>query len=87
MPTIDVGYDDLQTLIGKHVPLDELRDKAIHHGSDVMDFYGATNPAEFFAVATETFFDNPHAMKKEHPKLYDELQQYYRLDPEKWITK
>ena len=50
----------------------------------VMDSYGATNPAEFFAVATETFFEKPHHLKKRHPELYEELQGYYRLDPVTW---
>ena len=51
----------------------------------VMSKYGATNPAEFFAVATETFFEKPRQMKKRHPELYDELKDYYRLDPVEWV--
>jgi Mlc titration factor MtfA (ptsG expression regulator) len=62
-----------------------LRDKALHHLGDVMDSYGATNPAEFFAVATETFFTNPHALKRTHTELYEELKDYYRLDPASWM--
>jgi Mlc titration factor MtfA (ptsG expression regulator) len=50
----------------------------------VMDEYGATNPAEFFAVATETFFEKPHAMKRRHPELYEALKGYYKLDPVAW---
>jgi hypothetical protein len=51
----------------------------------VIGHYGATNPAEFFAVATETFFEKPKQMKKKHPELYDELKSYYKLDPFEWI--
>ncbi|MHC4395094.1 MAG: M90 family metallopeptidase [Planctomycetota bacterium] len=51
----------------------------------VMRKYGATNPAEFFAVATETFFEKPKQMKKRHPELYEELRDYYKLDPLKWL--
>ena len=51
----------------------------------VLDKYGATNPAEFFAVATETFFEKPKQMKKKHKELYDELRNYYRLDPAEWM--
>ncbi|TDG11858.1 zinc-dependent peptidase [Seongchinamella unica] len=51
----------------------------------VMDEYGATNPAEFFAVATETFFEKPRQLHKKRPELYAELQQYYQLDPREWI--
>lgn len=47
----------------------------------VMDKYGATLPAEFFAVATECFFEKPVQLKKKHPELYAELSTYYRQDP------
>ncbi len=50
----------------------------------VMDSYGTTNPAEFFAVATETFFEKPHQLLNQHPALYELLQRYYRLDPVQW---
>jgi Mlc titration factor MtfA (ptsG expression regulator) len=42
--------------------------------------YGATNPGEFFAVATECFFEQPRAMRNEHPDLYDVLREYYGQD-------
>jgi Mlc titration factor MtfA (ptsG expression regulator) len=51
----------------------------------VMDSYGATNPAEFFAVATETFFEKPRQLLKNHPALYEQLQRYYQLDPVQWV--
>ncbi|MBD1925550.1 zinc-dependent peptidase [Trichocoleus sp. FACHB-90] len=51
----------------------------------VMNSYGATNPAEFFAVATETFFEKPHQLLKKHPALYEQLQHYYQLDPVQWV--
>ncbi|MHC4737647.1 MAG: M90 family metallopeptidase [Planctomycetota bacterium] len=54
-------------------------------GKAVMNKYGATNPAEFFAVATESFFEKPKQMKKKHPELYDELRDYYKLDPLEWL--
>lgn len=50
----------------------------------VMDKYGATNPAEFFAVATETFFEQPKQLSGNHPELYEELKAYYKLDPLQW---
>jgi Mlc titration factor MtfA (ptsG expression regulator) len=64
---------------------EELRDKVVHHRSDVLRAYGATNPAEFFAVVTETFFDRPAEMKRSHPELYELLKDYYKLDPIQWI--
>lgn len=51
----------------------------------VLDAYGATNPAEFFAVATETFFEKPHKLYDERPEMYAELARYYRLDPREWM--
>ncbi|WP_374046696.1 zinc-dependent peptidase [Massilia sp. YIM B02763] len=53
---------------------------------DVLDPYGATNPAEFFAVATETFFEQPHALASRHPELYAEFQAYFRVDPRDWFA-
>ncbi|MBD2434404.1 MULTISPECIES: zinc-dependent peptidase [Fischerella] len=52
---------------------------------NVMDSYGATNPAEFFAVATETFFEKPQQLLKMHPALYELLQGYYQVDPGEWV--
>ncbi len=47
----------------------------------VIDEYGATNEAEFFAVATETFFETPVRLRRKHPELYEELSAYFRQDP------
>ncbi len=46
-----------------------------------MDAYGAKSPAEFFAVATETFFERPIELKTAHTDLYEQLRKYYRQDP------
>lgn len=58
-----------------------LRAATASHQPTLLDKYGATNPAEFFAVATEYFFEQPAALKQLHPELYDELRLYYRQDP------
>lgn len=50
----------------------------------VMDPYGASNPAEFFAVATETFFEKSKQLHRDYPQLYEQLKEYYGLDPLKW---
>lgn len=47
----------------------------------VLDRYGATNEAEFFAVGTETFFEKSLQMERRHPELYDLFRTYYRQDP------
>ncbi|GGY08787.1 hypothetical protein GJV26_05000 [Massilia dura] len=53
----------------------------------VLDHYGATSPAEFFAVATEAFFGKPWQLAQRHPALYDELSKYYRVDPREWLDQ
>jgi MtfA peptidase len=47
----------------------------------VLDEYGASNPAEFFAVATETFFEKPDQLRTAEPDLYEQLRRFYRQDP------
>ncbi len=49
----------------------------------LLDDYGASNEAEFFAVATECFFELPRDMQAEHPELYSLLADYYQQDPAK----
>lgn len=63
---------------------DNLRTKTRKRRRSVIRKYGATNPAEFFAVATEAFFEKPKQMHKSCPDLYEELKSYYRLDPLLW---
>jgi len=46
-----------------------------------MRWYGATNPGEFFAVATEVFFEQPQELAALEPELYDVLRRFYRQDP------
>ena len=62
----------------------ELQERIKKHQKTLMDSYGATNPAEFFAVATETFFEKSWQMKKKEPELYNELKNYYKIDPAEW---
>ena len=62
-----------------------LVDKTRRGRKSTMDRYGATNPAEFFAVATETFFEKPRQLKSKHPELFEELQYYYKVDPAEWV--
>ncbi len=50
----------------------------------LIDAYGATDPAEFFAVTSEVFFERPQALAQDHPRLFAELAGYYRLNPLSW---
>lgn len=75
-------YKDWARVLGKDY---EKLVKATEAGKrKLIDAYGATNPAEFFAVATETFFEKPRRLRKKHGDLYDELKEYYGLDPAEW---
>jgi len=50
----------------------------------VIDEYGLTSPAEFFAVATESFFEKAGTMRRRLPDLYEQLRKYYAVDPATW---
>lgn len=55
------------------------------HGRETLiDYYAATNRAEFFAVATETFFEQPSQLKERHGELFQLLQEYFHIDPTDW---
>lgn len=54
------------------------------HKPRLLDPYAATNPAEFFAVATECFFEKPAALHADSPSLYLLLRDYFQLDPQQW---
>ena len=69
--TLGASYDELVALTNKGK-------------RSFIDAYGATNPAEFFAVATETFFEKADKMRRDEPELYDVLKKYYKLDPAEW---
>jgi MtfA peptidase len=60
---------------------EELQRKTQDGESDLLNAYGATNRAEFFAVATELFFERPVEMRERYPDLYRELKGFYRQDP------
>lgn len=64
----------------------QLCDRVENGQKTILDSYGATSPAEFFAVATETFFEKPNQLYQKHPSLYELLQRYYRLDPQQWLN-
>jgi len=50
----------------------------------LIDPYAATDPAEFFAVCSEVFFERPLELAAQHPALYQQLSRYYRLNPLSW---
>ncbi len=63
---------------------EELQHDSMMGTTSLLDHYGATNPAEFFAVATETFFERPEQMRHGHAELFAELKRFYQVDPAEW---
>ena len=53
----------------------------------LLDNYGATSPAEFFAVATEAFFERPYALRHGHPRLYAEFARYFQQEPTEYSAE
>ena len=63
---------------------EQLRCMQKRNRKTLIDYYGATNEAEFFAVVTEHFFEQPKQLQKKHPELYSELKDYFKQDPVSW---
>ncbi|HSI59749.1 MAG TPA: M90 family metallopeptidase [Ideonella sp.] len=61
-----------------------LQQQAARGETSLISAYGATNPAEFFAVVSEVFFEQPERLAWEHPALYQAFSDYYRIDPLSW---
>lgn len=55
-----------------------------NHRQTLFDPYGAEGPQEFFAVAVEAFFETPHHVQTHAPEVYDQLAQFFALDPASW---
>ena len=53
----------------------------------VLDPYAVSDPAELFAVASETFFMRPIRLMANRPELYAELQAVYGVDPAEWVVR
>ena len=78
-------YHDWARVLGREYQ--RLRDEVKAGAPSLISAYGATLPAEFFAVVTELFFEKPVDLRREHPDLYDEFRQYYRQDPAARISE
>ncbi|MGM9488583.1 zinc-dependent peptidase [Ideonella sp. YS5] len=61
-----------------------LREQLARGEPTLLSAYAASEPAEFFAVASEVFIEQPQAMAEAHPELYGELSRYYRVSPKDW---
>jgi Mlc titration factor MtfA (ptsG expression regulator) len=80
-PALETRGDYLAWARVMSVEFEALRDATDLGLPTLLDSYGATDPAEFFAVVTEVFFERPRALLRMHPALYAQLQRFYRQDP------
>jgi hypothetical protein len=83
--TDDAHYEEWAEVLGREFAT---LGAAFESGQDsLLDDYALTSPAEFFAVATEAYFEQATAMRQQLPDLYRQLQKYYRVDPASWATE
>jgi len=80
-PALETRGDHLAWARVMSAEFNALRNASDAGEDGVIDDYGATNPAEFFAVITEAFFERPRALKRKHPALFAQLERFYKQDP------
>ena len=78
-------YEEWAEVLGREYR--SLEDRVARGKNKVIDDYGLTSPPEFFAVATESFFEKAAAMQKRLPDLYAQLKRFYVVDPAAWTLK
>lgn len=77
------GYEEWARVLGaEYAALRARVEAGAQEG--LLPAYGATDPAEFFAVASEVFFEQPTELLREHAALYQQLRRVYRSDPAAW---
>lgn len=83
---VDGGLDGFPERLSNHIHaipwMDVVRKEMakIHNNKSNIRAYGGTNPLEFFAVATEYFFERPSMLCRKHPEVYEALKSFYRQD-------
>ncbi|VAW78270.1 hypothetical protein MNBD_GAMMA12-1187 [hydrothermal vent metagenome] len=84
VPLLDSAalYERWARILGAE--FDALVDKLEQGEETVIDSYGATSPAEFFAVVSEMYFAAPKLLVENHLPLYLQLDEFYQLDPVRW---
>ena len=81
-PVLDGGYSAWARVMQRE--FEALQRNAAREVRTVMDHYGATQPAEFFAVLVETFFEKPKQLSEHHPELFEQVRRCFGLDPLAW---
>lgn len=64
----------------------QLQQRLARGETPLIDAYAATNPAEFFAVLSEVFFEQAEALAQQHPALFAQLTGYYGVNPMAWVN-
>lgn len=67
-----------------HAAYAQLQEEAHTGVQGLLSHYGAQDPAEFFAVASEAFFEQGAALLEKYPALYAELAGFYQVDSAAW---
>ena len=81
MPPLHAGMVRQQWAAAFSAAFYRLQQQEDNFGHTVIDAYGATNPAEFFAVVSEYFFSEPHTLLTQFPAVYAQMVLFYRQDP------
>ena len=80
----DMGYDARRWKQVFQAAFADLQAQVRERHDGLLNHYGAQDPAEFFAVVSEVFFEQPLELQLQYPALYGELRGYYQLDPAGW---
>ena len=81
MPPLHAGMDRRRLARGVRLAYEGFHD-ALERGTDTwLDPYAAEHPSEFFAVISESFFEDPAETKRRYPDVYEQLRLFYRQDP------
>lgn len=81
MPPLHLGMVRQQWTTAFSDAFARLQQQMDHHHHPDIDAYGATAPAEYFAVASEYFFTDPYTLRQQSPAVFDQLVLFYRQDP------
>lgn len=83
MPPLPLADEPRWMQVNRHA-MAQLKRKCELGQYSVLDCYGCEQPAEFFAVSSEAFFEAPHELADEFPELFEQLAGFYKSDPRTW---
>lgn len=87
MPPLHAGMSRAAWTEALAAAYDHLCHQVDHHHYTDIDPYASEDPAEFFAVLTETFFEWPELLHETYPAVYEQFRLFYRQDPLRRITQ